>query len=352
MIRIDGLLYDGQSSRQLVAQLHFSAGGQLHIESEQGRVDFALDDLKISPRIGNTPRFIDLPEGCRFETQDNDAVDLIEVQIPSSGTNRWVHRLESRLKYVVITLIFVVLFSWGFIQFGIPALSKTIAFSLPSSVSQSIASGALELLDKWAFSESELPEQRRKELSEKMLRVLPENSGYNFDLVFRKGNAFGANAFALPDGTIVFTDEIINLSQHDDELVTVMAHEVGHVVHRHSLRNLVQDSGLAVVLVAVTGDVSTSSSLLLALPTLMVEASYSQTFETEADDYALLYVKQHKIDGIHFVNLMSRMESEHVEDEGKAGQGQGGQPKSNRILDYFSSHPPTAQRVERFTSQK
>lgn len=201
---------------------------------------------------------------------------MIEAQIPANSNNRFVHRLESRLKYVVFTLLFVLLFSWGFIQFGIPALSKSIAFSLPSSISQSIASGALELLDKWAFSESELPEQRRAELVEKMIKVLPENSGYDFDLVFRKGNAFGANAFALPDGTIVFTDEIINLSQHDDELVSVMAHEVGHVIHRHNLRNLIRGSGLAVVLVAVTDDVSTSSSLLLALPTLMVEANYSQ----------------------------------------------------------------------------
>ena len=347
MICVEGLLYDGQSSRQIAAQLHLNPAGDLYLKSEQGALEVALTDLGISPRIGNTPRFIDLPEGRRFETQDNDSVDLIEAKLPARGASRWVHRLESRLKYVLVTLVIVVLCSWGFIQFGIPALSKTIAFSLPASVSQSVGSGTLKLLDEWAFSESELPTQRRRALREKMLKVLPEDSAYNFQLAFRKGNAFGANAFALPDGTIVFTDEIIKLSENDDELVTIMAHEVGHVVHRHSLRRLVQDSGLAIVLVVVTGDVSTSSSLLLALPTLLVEASFSQAFETEADGHALEYVHRNNLDGSHFINIMNRLEANHNEAEDEASQGEQG---GNRILDYFSSHPPTKQRVARFSS--
>jgi len=346
MISIAGLLYDGQSSRQIAAQLHLNTDNQLYLETPEGRSSVAFSDIDISPRIGNTPRFIDLSEGRRFETADNDAIDLLETKIPNSGSLQWVHHLESRLKYVLATLVFVIVFSWGFIQFGIPALSKTIAFILPTGVSQSIGQGTLELLDEWAFSESELAETRRQELRKKMLTVLPTNTGYTFDLQFRKGNAFGANAFALPDGTIVFTDEIIALSENDDELITVMAHEVGHVVHRHNLRRLVQDSSLAIVLVAVTGDVSTTSSLLLALPTLMVEASYSQVFEIEADSYALNYIQEQDMDGSHFVNLMSRLENQHNEDEAPADKSE-----SNRILDYFSSHPPTKERIKRFAPE-
>jgi len=346
MIRIDGLLYDGQSSRQITAQLQLKSDNLLYLETQEGRSSVAFSDVNISPRIGNTPRFIDLPEGQRFETADNDAIDLLETKIPNNGGLQWIHHLESRLKYVLATLVFVIVFSWGFIQFGIPALSKTIAFSLPTGVSQSIGQGTLELLDDWAFAESELPAARRQELRKKMVKVLPTDTGYTFDLQFRKGNAFGANAFALPDGTIVFTDEIIALSENDDELITVMAHEVGHVVHRHNLRRLVQDSSLAIVLVAVTGDVSTTSSLLLALPTLMVEASYSQVFETEADSYALNYVREHDMDGSHFVNLMSRLENQHNEDEAPTNESE-----SNRILDYFSSHPPTEERTRRFSPE-
>lgn len=341
MICISGLLYDGHSSRQIAAQLIYE-DNEIVVKSEEYSQAYLLDDIGISPRIGNTPRFIEFPDGSRFETRDNDSVDQIEADIPASNKNQLVHRLESRMKYVAATLVFVIIFSWAFIQFGIPGLSKGIAFSLSSNVSQSIGTGTLELLDEWAFSESELSDERKDALHKKLLTVLPESSEYEFKLLFRKGNAFGANAFALPDGTIVFTDEIVELSQHDDELVSVMAHEVGHVIHRHNLRRLIQDTGLAIVVVAITGDVSTSSSLLLALPTLMVEASYSQAFETEADDYALEYVRKNQIEGMHFINLMTRLEVAHgIEEEGK--------DTGDRILDYFSSHPPTNERIKQFS---
>ena len=71
-----------------------------------------------------------------------------------------------------------------------------------------------------------------------------------------------------------------------------MAHEVGHVIHRHGLRTLIQKSSLAVLLVLVTGDVSTSSSIITALPAILIEAGYSQTMEREADTYALEYLQQ------------------------------------------------------------
>ncbi|MEB3735127.1 M48 family metalloprotease [Halopseudomonas pachastrellae] len=44
---------------------------------------------------------------------------------------------------------------------------------------------------------------------------------------FRSAPALGANAFALPGGHLVFTDAMVELAQHDDELVAVLAHEAG-----------------------------------------------------------------------------------------------------------------------------
>ena len=299
----------GQLSKQTTAQLCHHDGDVFTIETEGQRLQLQLADLNISARIGNTSRYIELPEGLQFETKNNDAIDRIESQLQGAGLNRWIHYLESHLKSVVIMLLFVALVSWGFIQFGLPALSKSLAFSLPVGVNQSIASGTLELMDKWPLSTTTIPVKRQAELRRKFDSVIPVDSEHTFKLVFRKGNSLGANAFALPDGTVLFTDEIIKLSQHDDELVSIMAHEVGHVVERHSLRRLVQDSGLAFILLALTGDVSTSSSLLLALPALLVEASYSQAFEKEADQYALNYIRQNGISGSHFMNLMMRLEA-------------------------------------------
>ncbi len=59
---------------------------------------------------------------------------------------------------------------------------------------------------------------------------------------FRASPIIGANAFALPGGIVIVTDQLMQLAEHDDEILAVLAHEIGHVKHRHVLRGLPQDS--------------------------------------------------------------------------------------------------------------
>jgi predicted Zn-dependent protease len=157
--------------------------------------------------------------------------------------------------------------------------------------------------------------------------------------MFRKGNGLGANAFALPDGTIIFTDEMVALSEHDDELAGVLVHEIGHVVHRHGMRTVIQDSLLGFVLLAITGDVSGSSELFLALPVLLTQLAYSREFEREADDYALDYLRSHGTPTTHFANLIRRIDEKT---KGKC------QASDEKWLDYLSTHPMTEERLKDF----
>ena len=72
--------------------------------------------------------------------------------------------------------------------------------------------------------------------------AVKDHPDHDIRIVFRKGGRLGPNAFALPGGTIIFTDEMIMLSEHDDELLAVLIHEIGHVVHRNGMRTIIQDS--------------------------------------------------------------------------------------------------------------
>ena len=79
-----------------------------------------------------------------------------------------------------------------------------------------------------------------------------------------------ANAFALPGGTVVMTDAIVRAAADkgisDDALIGVLAHEIGHVVHRHGMRMVVEQGvlnmGLGLALGDVSGVVSTGATLL------------------------------------------------------------------------------------------
>jgi len=96
------------------------------------------------------------------------------------------------------------------------------------------------------------------------------------------------NAFALPGGTVVMTDAIVQAAADkgisDDALVGVLAHEIGHVVHRHGMRMVVEQGvlnmGLGLALGDVSGVVSTGA-------TLLTSRAYSRSHEREADCYAI-----------------------------------------------------------------
>ena len=85
-------------------------------------------------------------------------------------------------------------------------------------------------------------------------------------IVHSAGGALGPNAFALPAGTIVITDELVQLARHDDELRAVFAHEIGHITGRHAMRMLLQNSATALLAVGLLGDVSAVSSMTAAVP--------------------------------------------------------------------------------------
>ena len=123
-------------------------------------------------------------------------------------------------------------------------------------------------------------------------------------LHFRNAPDIGANAFALPGGDVVVTDGLVELATSPEQVAAVVAHELGHVAHRHGLRNMVQASILAALVSYWTGDFS---SLATAGATAVLSAAYSRDFEREADDYgADLVITSYSI---HYTKLYEFLSS-------------------------------------------
>lgn len=336
MTEIGAWYYDGRTSRRVEVRLTFYRSGEVRLSGEDLGLSFRLKDLAISPRVGNTPRTIELGEGAKCETLDNDALDAVLREHGAGKGHGLVHRLESRWHYVAIALVFTVAFVWGFVTYGIPSLARQVAFAVPPEVDSALGSGSLQAMDEVFFAETQLEAATRERLAQRFAAMTEGlDDGHAYQLEFRASEEIGANAFALPSGIIVVTDELVQIAEDDDEVVSVLAHEIGHVVHRHGLRTVLQNSAVALLLAVMTGDLASSSSLAAALPAALVHAKYSRQFETEADDYAWHYMREHDIPNGHFAAILTRMSAGEEQDE-------------PGMEDYLSSHPVTAERVRRF----
>lgn len=91
------------------------------------------------------------------------------------------------------------------------------------------------------------------------------------------------NAFALP-GHVVVTDSILRLSPTPEAALGVIAHEVGHIVHGHSMERVIRYSLASTLVSMMVGDVG--GGILAVGVTQMSESSFSQDEEREADAYA------------------------------------------------------------------
>lgn len=253
---IPGKYFDGTSSKGATASLALGADGVARLYGlHQQRVEAPLADLEISDRVGNIARQVKFPGGGVFESTENDLIDEALESLGAKPGAGWVHKLESRWRMVLGSLVAVALISVGFVHWGIPALAKQVARVLPAEADRAIGIGTLETFDKMMFDTSELPVARRAELTRRFDGMTGSlDDGHVYRLEFRKSSAMGANAFALPSGIVVVTDGLVDIAKSDDEIVAVLAHEIGHVRGRHALRHILQAAGVSALAVALLGD--------------------------------------------------------------------------------------------------
>jgi Zn-dependent protease with chaperone function len=334
-VSLPGTYYDGTTSRAEQIEISISADRQLRIYGSSVDRRFHIDDLKISDRIGTIPRALELPGGGRCDVSDHAALDRLLAQLGYSGNpTSWIHVLESRWRYVALAVFITAVFSWSMFVWGIPALADHAARALPTSVDRALGQGTLKILDHGLLADSGLDTATRQRLRQRfdtMTRNLEDGNHYRLE--FRAGRKIGANALALPSGIIVVTDELVELAANDTELIAVLAHEIGHLVHRHSVRLVMQNSAVALLVTTITGDAFSTSSLAAALPIVLLHSSYSQEFETEADRYARDYLVDNDIPTAVFADILER-----ITDDGD----------TSAVERYLSTHPGTQERIEMF----
>lgn len=167
---------------------------------------------------------------------------------------------------------------------------------------------------------------------ERLGRRLSGAAGWERPLTIQIINSPISNAFAAPGGQIVIFRGLFDKASSGDEVAGVFAHEVGHVVRRHSMRGVIRDLGLGVVVTLITGGASGDvGASVTNYGSKLLQLSYSRAAEREADEFAMKTLEAAGLRADGLVTFFVKLQ----EEERKRGEGPG----------WLGTHPPTPDRV-------
>lgn len=324
-MQTDAVYYDGESAGSSPARLTL-LGHNLSYQIASTSGSFDIQNLTIIEPVGKGAWVIELDGGASFRF---DNIAFAELLAETRGDFSLIRRLEGAWLWAVAALVVAVAFTWLLLTYGVPAGARYVAFAIPEDLNDVLRDDSLGILDRVLFEASELPDESKQRVERLFVEIQEiDNALSNYELKFRASN-IGANAFAVPGGIVVMTDEMVEIAANDDELSAVLAHEVGHLYNRHILRVLLQNSASALIIAGLTGDLSSITSLSAAVPAVLMQAKYSRDFEIEADTFAFRFLDSKGISTNVLSELLLRIEGTSHSD----------------VPGWLSTHPQTKERV-------
>lgn len=175
-------------------------------------------------------------------------------------------------------------------------------------------------------------------VASRVARVADEDRP-GFDWEFALVDRPEANAFALPGGKIVVFTGLLDVARTDDELATVIGHEIAHAVAEHGAERIFREQLTQRAVLAASGAFAddperfTRVALLLGAGAQVgLTLPWGRAQESESDRIGLVYMARAGYDPEAAIDFWQRMD--------RAAGGR-------RPPEYLSTHPSGETRVRR-----
>lgn len=363
---LDAHWFDGRSTRARPAAVRLTASAagpelSLHALDDGQKLKLAHAQIGWPERwsAGRVPSRVVVDLGKYGSLQIDDPAAWQSMLAQAGRRLPLAERMQTQIRILLLVLLLAGIGIWAFYRWGTPWAATQLARFVPLTWEQALTEQAMQQLDADYLQPSALAPERQAALRTGFNRLaalvdpdLQRYPGYAPPLKLEFRSGMPANAFALPGGTIVMTDALVERAQQtsgtgDTALLGVLAHEIGHVEHRHTTRMLVEQGVLNVGLGLALGDVSSvvsfSSSLLTGL-------AYRRNHETEADCYAVAMMNKAGLPTKPMADLLLSIErgedpSSEARTEPASAASAGEKPKTSGGFDWLSTHPDTGARA-------
>lgn len=329
---IAGRYFTANASHFFSASLSRDDSG-LVVHVEHFIEPFRPERFERSQPLAGLPTKLTFPDGSVFEALSED--DLLSVLGMNGGFFEWLKRHEKRLTSILASLVITIAAIIGFSRWGLSALALVAAWATPPILAQTMDFGSLKTLDHSILSASKLSSDQKAAITTDF-ETLVNASGLPKDrlkIVFRDAPAIGPNAFSFPGGTILVTDQLADLSQNPDEIAGVLAHELGHFRHHHSLSLIYQALGIGFFISMISGDPGSGIDTLVQQASALQTLAYTRDFERKADQESVALMQKLGRDPFAMITLLDRIiPQEHQND-----------------VSFLSTHPGLEERRQEVT---
>ncbi|MBI2262106.1 MAG: M48 family metallopeptidase [Caulobacterales bacterium] len=217
-----------------------------------------------------------------------------------------------------------------FVTVGVPALSGPLARATPVSMERRMGVN-FEAQISAVFPACEEPAAQA--VLDRLGRRLAVGADSAFDIRVRAVDAPLVNAFALPGGAILVTDDLIRDAESPDELAAVIAHEVAHVEKRHVMQGVWRDLGAGMLLDLVVGGGTGAGQQAVLLGGQLTSLRHDRAAEMEADARGQALLRQAGLSSQGMAPFFARLS--------RAGGG----GRLEEATEFINSHPASSRRV-------
>jgi len=258
----------------------------------------------------------------------------VREQLSSIVTRR---ELSRRLKITLWCLAIFAVLAWlGWVATGF--MARSLVAKIPREWEDKIGGEALkEMQAEMVFVEDRIRVAQLAALAAPLTRTV---GGTNVQFTFHIVDDEEPNAYALPGGHVIVHTGLLDLVDRPEELLGVIAHEVAHVTKKHGFRKAMSAAGPVLIFGVFLQGGNGMLNVLSENSGLLIQQSFSQEYETEADNVGWQYLVDANIDPRGMTEILFKLKGYEIS-----------QKLARVTPQAFDSHPALDKRLKRLETK-
>ena len=237
--------------------------------------------------------------------------------------------MRSRMLLGLLGLVLFFLAIWCGFYLWNPSIKKDLVASISIESEDELGDLIFETLDE--DPELDLMNDPKVDsfLNLVLAPVMENHEPSDFDFRFYILDDPLVNAFTIPGGRIFIGRGLIELVKSQEEFLSVVGHEMGHVHHRHVIEKLARELGINLILSIISG----SDAILISdIGHSLLSSGFDRSAEKEADQYSLELLVKAGIHPHHMATFFRRLNREKL--------------SYDEDLEFLMSHPHNNARIK------